>query len=624
MGKTDLEKVFAVHPRLREALTAATPAAIYQLLPTTPYPRVLFPKPGSEGDTEANTPVYPMWPDIETEIKAESKLVEGFEGLVLLMGFALGYQLDAATRRPSPFRQIVVWEPNISSLKWVVEQIDCTDVLTRKNVAIVLGPPDALDYAISVMFQQRFPEVMYFTDKEWGVLHPKMAEEFETSVKNSVVKYKGNASTVLAFGELLTTNVIKNLPKLAESPHGRCLQNATQGFPAIIIGSGPSIKEDFHTLRWIKGLNQAVLICADSALRPLLNADVIPDFVVSVDPQAKTGEKLDDLDIPTSITLVHYPGVAPEVLEAWPGPRVHVGSSICSYALFKDILGSEAMTSYPVQCQGHLAADVARVMGCSPILMTGFDLAYTDDSYYLDNGEFFPEGFMEQTLKEALTVTDKHGKPTKTSHTFLGYGRLFEDRHKGGFTLINCTAWGLKLGDIPGSHLGHESRKFSKGKQIYVHQVVAEILTPEYPTHPSCNRASLLPLLDEILKEMRYYEAALPYLLTKLAHYNTHRRQVNKQTLRVYRRFMKDSRLLEFFSLVGVYGELTPVVVKTQRGPYLGDQQASKREWVGAVCYYTWLRDRLKQYRPMMEKTYDEIRHHQCMPKVRRFAGFEG
>ena len=158
----------------------------------------------------------------------------------------------------------------------------------------------------------------------------------------------------------------------------------TTGKSAIVVGAGPSFKEKGHIEILRKSKNHAI-ISTDRMLIPLLESDIIPDFVVSADGHRKyivpfydselVNEKLSTLGV-MAVT------VAPNVVQRFQGKNFFFTpmiddvdqpvslSSAISFMTRTSILSTGGNV-------GITCVYLAFYLGYKNIILTGLDLGYT-------------------------------------------------------------------------------------------------------------------------------------------------------------------------------------------------------------------------------------------------------
>lgn len=84
------------------------------------------------------------------------------------------------------------------------------------------------------------------------------------------------------FTESMVRNQIANLPRMRDGiPLRRLRERWNPDLPLILVSAGPSLEKNVDALKQVEG--RALIFCADAALPTLLQHDIIPDLMVSVD-----------------------------------------------------------------------------------------------------------------------------------------------------------------------------------------------------------------------------------------------------------------------------------------------------------------------------------------------------
>lgn len=193
------------------------------------------------------------------------------------------------------------------------------------------------------------------------------------------------------------------------------LFNSLDGREAFVIATGPSLEQHFETLR---GLNdqpgRPLLICVDTAYRPLINHGIQPDIVVSIDQRIST-QHLPPQNT-GAIALVYMPMADPLMLSAWQGPRYCAYSFSPIYERLRQQLrrGELHMGGSVI----HPAVDLAVKMGAEHITLFGADFAFPHDRTHAGwaDGELGP-----QLGAAKHWVLDGHGQRVKTQLNFRSY-----------------------------------------------------------------------------------------------------------------------------------------------------------------------------------------------------------
>lgn len=207
----------------------------------------------------------------------------------------------------------------------------------------------------------------------------------------------------------------ETLPLLDQAGEVGQLYDTRPGGLMLVVGAGPTLGKQ---LSWVgQGRSRFTIIATSSALRPLFNAGILPDVVVAVDPFPILAAQFDfDLSRYGQVPLVCFPVVDPEIIAAWPGPRLVACSSNPLYWQWwqrypRAVLHSGGSVIHP-------ATDLAVRMGGKTILLLGCDFAFA-------GGQVRDEGSPELSFGilsgGSMEVTDGQGRPVKTVASLRQY-----------------------------------------------------------------------------------------------------------------------------------------------------------------------------------------------------------
>jgi len=179
--------------------------------------------------------------------------------------------------------------------------------------------------------------------------------------------------------------ILRQIENIAENKiPAKILENAYQGQTVIILAGGPSLSE---ILPWVKEKRNELVVFAVSRIsKQLLNADITPDFIFSVDPQQVSFDishpMLSFTNPPILINSYH---IFPGLLNQWQGTSLYLGTRIpWQSPLNVDNIDSCGPTVT------NSAISTAEHFGFSTILLAGVDLCYAK------NGSTHAQGSAEQ------------------------------------------------------------------------------------------------------------------------------------------------------------------------------------------------------------------------------------
>ena len=253
---------------------------------------------------------------------------------------------------------------------------------------IILCTPDSLnelplklyDFASTGMYKR----VIRF-DMSAGIqLHKEYYDKLYSACSDSVMTFWKNRLTLTKFGRRYSKNLFENLHYLAAS----CPVSDFYGIiekPLIVFGAGPSTQTLLSSLR-AQGANQSILknyfiLCADTALQPLLKNGIKPDGVFIEEAQSVITKAFiglpDDVQIFAGLTSI------PNIVHKTGAHRISYFFTEYTRAVFLNELKSKSFmppVNQPFGSVGLTAVYYAlkfRKDENTPVYVTGLDFSYS-------------------------------------------------------------------------------------------------------------------------------------------------------------------------------------------------------------------------------------------------------
>lgn len=267
-----------------------------------------------------------------------------------------------------------------------------------------------------------------------------------------------NISTVRAFGGFFSENIIRNTPEVCRADSVRDLQGKRKGIPAILIASGPSLNEAIPALRGLRG--NVVMIAADSLISFLPSQGIEPDYFVSVDPQKATHDKIGGAI--SNATLFFHPAAYHLIPREWQGPLLTTSTQMAPYRILR-LPEAHGHVEEDVQCQMHLAFNLAAWMGCDPIILVGQDLCYHDEKLYAEGVQYIKDEEKGRVLAGTFEARNVRGNIVRTTTVFESYRTTFERKIRSfNGKVLNATTGGINIKGADNVNLEDLGESFSR------------------------------------------------------------------------------------------------------------------------------------------------------------------
>lgn len=257
---------------------------------------------------------------IGVAVKTAEKLTETAGGVLVMMGMGLGYLARELATRLDENEALLFYEADPGIFKTAMQENDLTPVFSSNRIKVVVGAEARLEGWCHQFMLQVGGRVRVSRFEPAFRLNSNLYEtKWEKEILGFTHAMAMNFATVGQFGPLFSRSILEAIPHVLYSKGVNQLEDKFKQHPAILVAAGPSLEKNVHYLKEAKG--KAVIICADTVLGYLLARDIVPDFVVSVDPQDTTYSKYQGVDIPKDIALVFHPACNDKIFKHFPGPK---------------------------------------------------------------------------------------------------------------------------------------------------------------------------------------------------------------------------------------------------------------------------------------------------------------
>jgi hypothetical protein len=259
--------------------------------------------------------------------------------------------------------------------------------LGQRRIVILDGgdsaPPDALkvtsvdEAVIAVRTMVPGPPTRMVVRAALGV-DPEIVDDLIARLRNALSDLRIHRNTVRAFSRTWVEQGITNLPKVARWPSVAAIGDRFAGTPMVIVAPGPSLARNIDQLRELRG--RAIITAFSHSLKPVLAAGIVPDLVITVDPQ-DVRYHFAGCDL-SRTCLVNAATVHPALFEL-PAQRfltLSANSAIDDWIF--DAVGEDAIVSGGGSV-ATTAFSLALRWGCDPIVFLGLDLSFPGGAYYV-------------------------------------------------------------------------------------------------------------------------------------------------------------------------------------------------------------------------------------------------
>ncbi len=386
----------------------------------------------------------------EAARQVESGLAENSApGLCVVAGVAGVYHLNEFAARLPQSTVLIVVDVNPAMVEKVLSYCDLTPLIKKlpRTVFIINNDIDTARRDFRMLLKKMadlkhvtfmHPGLKRCFPREYITLMEELESEFKLEGSDRATKTRLSAQW--------TVNAISALPVLLNNPDIKVLKGVFDGMTGIVVAAGPTLNDSLHLIRKLKAY--CPVFAVGTALRPLLNAGIVPDFVIALDCSSKTLVQLSGADISKTFLIgsAFVPG------DYWkPFDHRIFTFSMFSIKQFNQWLGKVDGEPTVMNVGGTVsltAVDAARFTGCNNILLFGLDLALNEDGTTHAKNSMYGDTRLSRDYQ--LFVKGNFSERVPTTVQFASYVKqlcaYFTDiTRSGDINLYNITTGGAFL-----------------------------------------------------------------------------------------------------------------------------------------------------------------------------------
>jgi hypothetical protein len=359
--------------------------------------------------------------------------------IVIVYGLGLAYHIQEILARIGQEGKIFVIEPNLDILKAAFLLVDMRPFLDDPRCYIISGVDEE---SVALRFSSAVNKELYNVGDEVKniVIHApsfKCLPDGYSNLANIFEMLLLERRAPEVFEKINYVNIKANLDAILESPGMRQFEGRFKGLPAFFVNAGPSLDAAIPFLK--EYTDKAIFFCSDTALPALVQNAIIPDFVLTVDPQEKSKTHFKDC-YACGARLIFTPTSAHTIVRNYNGQKSVVLQRNHSITRrFENVLSLKGFTEAgsSVSCMG---LDLLLRMECSPIVFVGMDYSFPGGKMYSSYSYAINRWYSEcwklnpmETIHfnaihgdKVITIKNKYGEDIPTYQNLLAYLKHIE------------------------------------------------------------------------------------------------------------------------------------------------------------------------------------------------------
>lgn len=341
-----------------------------------------------------NIYIHSKYDPIKEAKRSVQLLLENKEDIdvYILFGCGLGYVMrelyNQILNNSKQIKPYIIWiESDLKSFITAMHCSDMSDILNDSNVKIFIGAKkDVIGSFLQTIPTKR---LRYYYHRPLYTFCETYFKEIQNYISYVLDRKDMNCATLVRFQKTWARNIIFNTPYYPFAGKIESLRNIAAGCTAVVVAGGPTLEQMLDYIK--KERENLILVAVDTAYKYLRSQNIIPEIVVSVDPQYWNYKYLENEELNDSI-LITDPSAYFKIFRNVAPKRIFTGNSL--FELTEYFTANENRGT--LAAGGSVATtafDIARLIGAGNIILAGLDLGFPGRSTHF-KGAFFENNFI--------------------------------------------------------------------------------------------------------------------------------------------------------------------------------------------------------------------------------------
>lgn len=310
---------------------------------------------------------------------------------IIIVGISNGVHIKKIMDSVPKTVNIMIYEPSYEIFRRAMEEVDLSFIF-QPDIPVGIVVEEINGFEVERYFNyfityDNMISLKIFMSGNYNELFPKQVGEFVIFLKKYVETIAVGWNTKVRYTDVNATNIFHNLKYLYEGYSVADLKGILPNdVPVIVVSAGPSLDKNMLDIK--EAVGKACIIATDTAVKPLLNAGIIPDLFVIVDG-LKPAELFDHKDI-SKVGMVTMTAVSRDPMDIHKGKKFfYYSGSIFETELvrFIDAMEEREVLLPDIPTGGSVATSAFSLgvyMGAKNIILVGQDLALTGNKVHVD------------------------------------------------------------------------------------------------------------------------------------------------------------------------------------------------------------------------------------------------
>lgn len=293
----------------------------------------------------------------------------------LIYGIGLGYLFQVTSAKSQG--TVILYEPDLNILRTAFAVVDFTNDILKNNIFITDNFDEVCEFIYKKSNMKNTPLLLSTT------AYRELNEDKFNDMVMRLQQEVGRLSLDLRYTQEkfypLILKIIGNIPQIIKEIPIVEFKDRYKGKTAVVVSAGPTLDRNIEIIK--KYRNNVVLIAVGTAMKALSKNNLTPDFLCIIEAN-DCSKQIAGLDL-KDVNFITEPYSNPNLRKfEFKKTYSHVSKNLPVHAFWCNISGINNDEYISKGTVSYTALNVARILGCSKIVLVGQDLAYIEGQCY--------------------------------------------------------------------------------------------------------------------------------------------------------------------------------------------------------------------------------------------------
>ena len=318
-----------------------------------------------------HNPANPLGEAIEIFSMCENTPV----AIHLIYGIGLGYLFQIASAKSQG--TVILYEPDLNILRTAFSVVDFSNDIMKNNVFISDNFSEACEFIYKKSNMKNTPLLISTT--AYRELNETQFNDMVSNLQQEVGRFSLDLKYTQERFYPLILSTINNIPKLVNEIPIMEFKDRYKDKTAVVVSAGPTLDRNIDIIK--KYRDNFILITVGTAMKALAKHDITPDFLCVIEAY-DCSKQLSGLDL-KNVNFITEP-YSNQNLRKFEFKQTfsHISKNLPINSYWCNIAGINNDEYFSKGTVSYTALNVARILGCSKIVLVGQDLAYIEGQCY--------------------------------------------------------------------------------------------------------------------------------------------------------------------------------------------------------------------------------------------------